>query len=355
MGYLVRGERVTLAIAVVSTVLAGACDLLNANAVLTFLVSGVALATLAAIVGQATEQLGERLGPGATGVLQSALGNLPELFVGIFALRDGLITVVQSALIGSMLANSLLVLGIAITVGGIRHGTQRFPSESPRMIGTLILLAVSALAVPTLARGLHVPAAAHADSLSLASALILLVVFVASIPHSLKGGPEAISVTEDREPSARWPVWLAAALLGLAGVGAAFVSEWFVSALQPAIAILHLSEAFTGLVIVAIAGNAVENVVGVQLAARNKPDYALSVILNSSLQVALALTPALVLLSFVVGPHPMTLVMPGMLVAAIGLTALLGVVITYDGETTWLEGVVLIGLYGIIAASFWWG
>ena len=355
MSYLSRGERITLALALVSTVLAGALNLVQANAVLTFVVSGVALATLAAIVGQATEQLGERLGPGATGVLQSALGNLPELFVGIFALRAGLIAVVQSALIGSMLANSLLVLGIAVLVGGLRHGTQRFNSESPRMIGTLILLAVSALAVPTLARGLHVPAAAHADSLSLACVFILLVVFVASIPHSLKGGPEAFNVIEGRPAAECWPLWLAALLLALAGAGAAFVSEWFVSALQPAITALHLSEAFTGLVIVAIAGNAVENVVGVQLAARNKPDYALSVILNSSLQVALGLTPVLVLLSFVIGSHPMTLVMPGMLVAGIGLAAGLGVVVTYDGETTWLEGVVLIGLYGIIAASFWWG
>lgn len=356
MRHLARSELTTIAIALVATVLSGVLTLVHANAVLTFVVSGVALAALAAIVGQATEQLGERLGPGATGVLQSGLGNLPELFVGIFALRAGLVAVVQSALIGSILANSLLVLGIAVVVGGLRHGTQRFASESPRMIGTLTLLAVAALAVPTLAHGLHVPASAHADHLSLACALILLAVFVASIPHSLQGGPEAVTVDGEGGPSPdSWPLWLAALLLALAGVGAAFVSDWFVAALQPAIAALHISEAFTGLVIVAIAGNAVENVVGVQFAARNKPDFALSVILNSSLQVALGLIPVMVLISFLVGSQPLTLVMPGMLVAGVGLASIVGVVVTYDGETTWLEGVVLIGLYAIIAASFWWG
>src|SRR5436305_2241323 len=140
-----------------------------------------------------------------------------------------------------------------------------------------------------------------------------------------------------------------------AGVGSAFVSDWFVNALSPAVSTLHISQAFTGLVIVAIAGNAVENVVGIQLAARNKPDYAISVILNSSLQVALGLAPVLVLLSFVIGGTHLTLVLPGLLVAALGLAATLDAFIVYDGESTWLEGTALIGLYGIIATSFWWG
>ena len=138
-------------------------------------------------------------------------------------------------------------------------------------------------------------------------------------------------------------------------MGAAFVSDWFVAALTPAMAALHLSQAFTGLVVVALAGNAVENVVGVQLAAANKPDYALSVILNSSLQVALGLTPVLVLLSLFLGGAHLTLVLPALLVVALGLAAVLSAAIVYDGESTWLEGSALIGLYGIVAASFWWG
>jgi Ca2+:H+ antiporter len=143
-------------------------------------------------------------------------------------------------------------------------------------------------------------------------------------------------------------------ILAGAGVGALLVSDWFVSALVPTMAALHISQAFTGLVIVAIAGNAVEHLVGVQLAARNKPDYAISVILNSSLQIAIGLAPSLVLLSFALGATHLTFVLPPMLVVALGLAAVINTVIVFDGESTWLEGSTLIGLYIMIAASFWW-
>jgi Ca2+:H+ antiporter len=159
----------------------------------------------------------------------------------------------------------------------------------------------------------------------------------------------------DDEERHFWPLSFTVVMLVAAGVGAAFVSDWFIGALTPAISILHISPTFTGLVIVALAGNAVENVVGIQFALRNKADYAVSVILNSSLQVALGLIPALVLLSFVIGGAHLTLVLAPLLVAALVLTAVLSTVITYDGESTWLEGLTLIGLYGIIAVSFWWG
>lgn len=194
--------------------------------------------------------------------------------------------------------------------------------------------------------------------LSAACAVVLLIVFILSIPFSLKSElPEKMKAAseEGAAPHAIWPLALAIGVLAFAGVAAAFVSEWFVAALEPAMKTLHLSETFTGLVIVAIAGNAVENVVGIQLAARNKPDYAVSVILNSSLQVALGLIPILVLISFLLGPTHLTLVMPPLLVVALGFSAALGAVIVYDGESVWLEGVALVGLYGIIAASFWWG
>lgn len=349
-----RSDRVILAVAVVGSALAGALSLGQAGAVLVFCVSAVALAALAALVGNATEQLGTRFGAGATGVLQSALGNLPELFIGIFALKAGLVSVLQAALVGSILGNNLLVLGIAFIVGGVRHGTQRFATEPPRIIATLMTLAVAALTVPTLATGLHEPAGDHAEALSVAVAIVLLVVFAVSVPVSLSGAPSGVT-SEKTDDQGVWPLWLAIALLCLAGVGAAFVSDWFVSALTPAINVLHLSEAFTGLVIVAIAGNAVENVVGIQLAARNQPDYAISVILNSPLQVALALIPALVLLSFVVGGAHLTLVMPPLLLAALGLSTLIATLATVDGDSIWLEGVALVGLYCIIAAAFWWG
>ncbi|MGZ3584409.1 MAG: calcium/proton exchanger, partial [Ktedonobacterales bacterium] len=356
---LTRQAQIILGGAAITTILAGILNFTHANAVLTFIVSGVALGLLAALVGEATDQLGSYLNPGATGVLQSAIGNLPELFVGIFALRAGLVGVVQAAIAGSILGNSLLVLGLAFFVGGRRFGTQKFSSEAPRTVATLLLLAVSALVIPTLAQGLHTPASTHEEALSIACAIVLLVVFVASIPVSLAGGPMSVphetSEEAAQEGKTTWPLWLAIAVLIFAGVGAAFVSDWFIAALTPAIAVLHISEAFTGLVIVALAGNAVENFVGVQLASRNKMDYAISVILNSSLQVALGLTPVLVLLSLVLGGTHLTLVLPALLVVALGLSALLGTVITYDGKSTWLEGLALIGLYCILAVSFWWG
>lgn len=354
---LSRGEWLIIAATFIISILAGILTAVQANAVLIFIVAGVALALQAGLVGQATEQIGSYLGAGATGVLQSALGNLPELFVGIFALRAGLVAVVQAALVGSILGNSLFVLGLAFFVGGLRNGTQRFVSDVPRMIAVLTMLAVAALAVPTLVYGLHTPAAGHEEGLSVACAVILLVVFIASIPGSLKGGTPVVS-GELKDPAAEgppWPIWLAIVVLVLAGIGSAFVSDWFVSALTPAITVLHISPAFTGLVIVALAGNAVENVVGVQFAVRNQADYAISVILNSSLQVALGLIPVLVLLSYVIGGVPLTLVLSPLLVAALGITAIITSVIIYDGESTWLEGLVLIGLYGIIAVSFWWG
>ena len=353
-GLMNRNEWLITGAAVVLSIVAGLLTAIHAHAVLTFVVSGAALALLAALVGMGTEQIGSRLGPGATGVLQSSLGNLPELFVGYFALRSGLIAVIQAALVGSILGNSLLVLGLAFFVGGLRHGTQRFASEVPRMIATLTMLSVSALILPTLVFFLQTPAAKHEDAFSIGSAVILLIVYIASIPVSLQGSPTALP-EEPEEAIGQWPLWLAVAVLVVAGVGAAFVSDWFVAALTPAINLLHLSQAFTGLVLVALAGNAVEHAVGIQLAAKNKMDYAISVILNSSLQVALGLIPVLVLLSFFVGPRHLTLVLPPLLVVALGLTGLLSTVITYDGESTWLEGVALIGLYAIIAVSFWWG
>src|SRR6266498_2326359 len=217
MSVIARNERIILGAALAATIVSAVLHFTQAGgAVIPFFVSAAGLASLAAVVGEATDHLGDQLGPGATGVLQSAIGNLPELFVGIFALRAGLVTVVQSALIGSILANSLLVLGLAFLVGGLRNGTQRFASEAPRMIATLTLLAVAALVVPTLAHQLHTSADAHEDALSVACAVVLLLVFIASIPVSLKGGPSAVPSHKAADAHG-WPLWLACAILVVAG------------------------------------------------------------------------------------------------------------------------------------------
>jgi len=343
-----------------------------------FIVSAFALGFLAAIVGRSVDRLGDRLGSGMTGVVQSALGNLPELFFGIFALRAGLVGVVQAALIGSILANLLLVLGLAFIVGGLRHGTQRFPAENARMIMVLLVLAVSVLMIPTLGVHLDLAVRHHEVALSDIAAVVLLIVFVLSVPGSVRreARPSPEDVAAGNEPGtdessrrerpgeqsdeagatvAAWSISLVVVALLASSVAAAFVSDWFVAALSPALSALHMSEAFAGLVVVAIAGNAVENVVGVQLAARNRSDYALSVILQSPVQIALVLIPALVLLSGVIGGAQLTLVLSPLLGVVLALTTLITAFVVLDGESTWLEGACLVGLYVVIAASFWWG
>jgi Ca2+:H+ antiporter len=321
-----------------------------------FVISGAALALLASLVGRSVEALGERLGAGATGVVQSALGNLPELFVVLFALKSKLYEVATATIVGSILANVLLVLGLAFVVGGAKHGVQRFEEASARRVCLMMLLSVSALVVPALTALLHTPAAGHERALSIAVSVLLLVLFVASLPASIKkteadgtGAAEA-----GHRNASEWPLWLAVTMLTVASVAAAFVSDWFVAGLTPAINVLHISEAFAGLVIVAIAGNAVENVVGVQLAYRNQPDHALQVILQSPVQIAMMVAPALVLLSPVVGAS-FTLVLPPLMLVALLLAVVVAVIVVFDGDSNWLEGATMITLYAIVATAFWWG
>lgn len=322
-----------------------------------FVVSALAVTVLASVVGLAVDQLGDRFGPGATGVLQSALGNLPELFICIFALKAGLVDVVRAALIGSILANLLLVLGLAFLVGGLRHGPQKLGSAQVRTILVLMVLSVTAMAIPSIAHEVHAPASEHEVSFSMIVSVVLLVLFALSLPYSLSRDKDKTSEPvpqPDKEPP-RWPVGLAIGMLAVAGASAAFVSDWFVDALEPAMDSLGISQAFAGLVIVAIAGNAVENVVGVQLAAKNQSEYAFSIILNSPIQIALVLAPVLVLVSQIFGLASLTLVFGPMLIVALLVAVILAAIIAFDGESTWLEGAALIALYCIIAASFWWG
>jgi Ca2+:H+ antiporter len=345
---------ITAALSAVATVAAVVLNAIGADHLVVFAISAVALAGLATLIGQATEQLGHRFGPRTTGILQSALGNLPELFISVFALQAGLVVVVQTALIGSILANALLVLGLAFFLGGLKHGTQEFHGPAVRSMATLLMLSVAALAIPTLATAPGAPDAGHAVDLSVIVSIVLLVIFAASIPFSLGGGPGASAEVEDLSVDRVWPLGLTVAMLLLGAIGAAITSELFVDALRPTMADLRISEAVVGLVIVAIAGNAVEHV-GVQMAMRNKTELATSLILNSALQVAIALTPVLVLISLFVGGSPMTLVLSPLLLGAVALTAILAALIVFDGESTWLEGLALLGLYVIIGASVWSG
>ena len=325
----------------------------------------IALAGGAVAVGEATERLAHRLSPAATGVVQSVLGNLPELFLSIFALQAGLNQVVAAALVGSVLGNALFVLGLAILVGGLRHGKLKFSAAANRLYATELLLGSAALIVPFLATQPGAPDFGHANELSAIVSVVLLVVFAASVPISLRlseAGPGttpdsiALEVDQPRDPHATTPsLQSTLILLGGSAASAAFVADWFVDALEPSMAAFGMSEAFAGLIVVALAGNAVEHLAGVTAAAKNRADLSLSLILNSALQIVLFLVPVIVLLSFLVAPVPLTLILSPLLLGSLVVTVILVFVIVADGEANAIEGAMLLGLYAIIAAAVWWG
>lgn len=322
----------------------------------------VALAGGAVAVGEATERLSRRLSPAATGVVQSVLGNLPELFLAIFALQAGLLEVVAAALVGSVLGNALFVLGLATLIGGLRHGKLTFSAAANRLYATELLLGVAALTVPFLATQPGAPDFGRAEELSAIVAIVLLILFVVSVPISIKLSSETPAakphVPDDDDastPDLPPPLRQTLVLLGVSAASAAFVADWFVEALEPSMASLGMSEAFAGLIVVAIASNAVENLAGVTSAAKGKGDLAMSLILNSALQIVLFLTPVIVLLSFFVAPVPLTLILSPLLLGTLAVSVLLVIFIVTDGEANAFEGAMLLGLYAIIAAAVWWG
>jgi Ca2+:H+ antiporter len=341
---LTRGERILLVVVVLLTALAGVTRYANAPAVVAFAASGLALAGLAWIVSFGTEQVGSRLGPAATGMLQSTLGNLPEFFVVVFALSKGEVVVAQTSLIGSILGNALLVLGLVIVVGArqSRDGVMRFSTGLPRDTATLLLLASSIIVILGLSLASGDKASHHVKAISGIGAGCILAVYVAwAIPYVRSGGG-------DSQAHSRVSLALAATLLGVGGIGSAFVSDWFITALDPAVQALGISKAFAGLVIVAIAGNAVENAAGLVLAHKGQADLAISVVKNSVGQVAAFLFPALVLVSFLFAT-PLTFALAPVYIGAIILTAIVIAQVTGDGEATAFEGLALVAVYAIIA------
>jgi Ca2+:H+ antiporter len=350
MSSLSRGERVTLAVAVVATAGAGVAHFAGAPSVLAFVVAGLALAALASIVSFATEQVGARFGPAVTGVLQSTLGNLPEFFIVVFALSAGQVVVAQTSVVGSLFANALLVLGAVIIVGARRDGVMRFRARLPQDTATLLLSASFIIVLVALAVASHDEASRHVDALSAVAAVCLLSIYGAWLWSYLQSDEPREEAHADTETAV--PFAVSVTLLALAGAGAAFASDWFVDALEPAIETLGISQAFAGLVIVALAGNAVENVVGIVLAHKGDANLAISVVKNSVAQVAVFLFPLLVLVSFLFSEH-LTFQLEPVYVGAILLTAIALWQITGDGEATVFEGVALIAMYVTLGAFAW--
>ena len=340
-------DRIILGSILAVTAVAGLLHYAGAGDVLTFIVAGVALGGLAWAIGIGTETVGAHYGPSVTGVLQSTLGNLPELFVVLFALSAGETIVAQYSIIGSLFANALLVLGLVIATGASvgEGGLMRFGTRLPNDTATLLLLAVFIIVLLGLSDQAGDKASHHQVAVSVIGAICLLVVYGAWLWSYLRAPGEE---TAPEAPHVGYSLAVGIGILAVAGVGAALVSDWFVAALDPAVRSLGISKAFTGLVIVAIAGNAVENVVGISMAAKGRSELAISLVKNSVAQIAVFLFPALVLLSLFFDPS-LTFVLDPIWIGALTITALAVWQVTTDGEAGLFEGLALVALYVILA------
>ena len=327
--------------------LAGGLHYGGADEIVAFVVAGFALAGLAWVISFTTEEVGGHFGPAVTGVLQSTLGNLPEFFVVIFALSAGEVVVAQFSIIGSIFANALLVLGFVIVVGAARSedGVMRFNPRLPNDTATLLLLSAFIIGLVGVSANTHDHASDDIVTISAIAAVAVLIVYgvwvwgyLRSTRGEVGGGPP------EGGPSLRASI----TLLAVAGLGSAFVSEWFVDALRPTIDAIGVSAQFAGLVVVAIAGNAVEHAVGVVLAYKGQADLAISVVKNSVAQVAAFLAPALVLVSLLF-PDPLTFDLAPVYIAAFLLTVIAIWQVTGDGEAWAFEGAALIATYVVLA------
>jgi len=349
----VRRNGIILAGILALAAVTGVLHFADVEPVAVFVVAGAALGGLAWAISIATESVGERFGPAVTGALQSTLGNLPELFIVLFALAAGEIVVARTSIMGSLFANGLLVLGLAIVAGAraAPDGTMRFRARLPQDTATLLLLAIAIIVLLGLSDQIDDPASEHQVTISVIGAVVLLAVYGVWLGGYLRSDePREEAHMGDARPTL--PFATAVAVLAGSGVAAALVSDWFVDALDPAVEKLGISRAFTGLVIVAIAGNAVENVVGITLAAKGQADLAVSVVKNSVAQIAVFLFPALVLLSLLF-EHRLTFVLGPVFIGALVVTALAMWQITGDGEALMFEGAALVGVYVILATLMW--
>jgi Ca2+:H+ antiporter len=323
----------------------------DASPVLTFGLATVALSGLAWIVSFSTEQVGQRYGPAVTGVLQSTLGNLPEFFIVIFALSAGELVVARASILGSIFANALLVLGIVIVAGchASPDGVMRFQTRLPKDNAVLMLLASFLIALIGLSAATGDRASHHITAISIVGAVALLLTYGVWLYDYLRS--DMPREAGEVKPNVSMTVSLA--LLAAAGVGAAFVSDWFVSALTPAMEEIGVSQAFAGIVVVGIAGNAVENTTGIVLALKGEADLAISVVKNSVAQITAFLFPALVLVSLLFSTQ-LTFNLGPLYIGALLLTAIALWQITADGEATRFEGVALVAFYVIVAVLAWY-
>ena len=324
---------------------------LAAPPVLVFASACIGLIPLAGLIGHATGQLSLRLGAHWGGLLNATFGNAAELIITILALREGLFTLVKASITGSIVGNTLLVLGTALLVGGLRHGTLRFDLRMSGLSSGLMILAVAGLLLPAVF-GTLVPDDTRLEELSVAVALILLLSYVAYLIFLLRGGvgsSETMSQIEEEAPE--WSVRRGLFALVAATVGTAVVSDVLVNAVTPVTEQLGWTEFFLGIIVIPIVGNAAENWAAVRAAWRNHVDLTLGITSGSSTQIPLFVTPVLILVSLLIG-HPMTLVFNPLELLVLALSTAISAYIALDGESNWLEGVLLLALYLMTATVF---
>ena len=320
----------------------------------------------AAVMGEATEAIAAKSGPGIGGLLNVTFGNAPELIIAFFALLEGLQEVVKASIVGSIIGNVLLVMGAAFVVGGWTRDKQTFSQTAAHAQSAMLTLALAALIFPALFQLIHggslpgvgdehVDFGSDLEKLSLGVALVLLVSYAAGLWFSLRTHRAVFNPYggEDEEDAHHWPVKRAAIYLALSAVAVGVMSEILVGSISEASEDIGLSEFFVGVFIVAIVGNAAEHWVAVLVAAKDKMDLAVNIAIGSSAQIALFVAPLLVLLSFVVGDDPMALVFNGYELGALLFAVLIANLVTQDGESNWFEGVQLLALYAVLGLVFY--
>ena len=332
-------------------------DRTGAAAPLVFLFAALAIVPLAALIVRSTEQVAEHTGPALGGLLNATFGNLPELIICIVALRAGLLEMVRASLIGAILANVLMALGVAFLLGGRRHRVMEFNPAGARAYASMLMLAVISLSVPAaFHRFLGAQAPASGRTVDLGTALVLLATYLSYLVYMLRTHPDffASSAVETDEHGPHWSVARAITSLLAASVGAAWMSEVLVGAAEATGHALGMSPVFLGMVLLAAIGGAAESGSAIVMGLRNKPDLAVGIAMGSSIQIAIFVTPLLVLVSGWIAPAPLTLGFSRLEIGTLLLSALIVATTANDGRATWFKGVQLLAVYVIIAASVYW-
>jgi len=334
--------------------------LLNWSPVLQFVLNFVAIIPLASLLAFATEELAVPLGQTLGGLLNATFGNAVELIVSIIALRNGEIRIVQASMLGSILSNILLVLGCCFVAGGIRYREQSFNSTVASTMSSLMSVATASLIIPATLYAVMDGEKDNQDSkisiLSHGTSIILLFIYVAYLYFQLKSHADLFEDSEAQEGEQNGPEilgpWAAGAALVLVTLLVAICAEYLVDSIDAIVEKAHISKTFIGLILIPIVGNAAEHVTAVIVAWKNKMDLAIGVAIGSSLQIAIFVTPFLVILGWIIG-QPMTLHFETFETVALFLASLVVILLIQDGKSNYLEGLLCLGMYFIIALAFY--